>query len=102
MRDFVYVDDVVAVIRWLASQSGVSGLYNVGSGRARTWNDLAHAVFAAMGREPKIEYIPMPEHIRDHYQYFTEACIDKLRNAGWKIPTTSLEAGVLKYVESWR
>ena len=98
LRDFVYVDDVVAVIAWLAANPAVSGLFNVGSGVARSWNDLAGIVFACMGLPPNIEYIDIPPHIRDHYQYFTEAPIGKLRGAGWLQETTPLEAGVARYV----
>ncbi|HET9904830.1 MAG TPA: ADP-glyceromanno-heptose 6-epimerase [Xanthobacteraceae bacterium] len=97
-RDFVYVDDAVAVIRWLLENSSVSGLFNVGTGCARTFGDLARALFSALGREPKIEYIDMPEAIRGRYQYFTEASIAKLRRAGYNAGFTTLEEGVRNYV----
>ncbi len=93
-RDFVHVEDVVGVIRWLAEAPGVaSGLFNVGTGQARSWNDLARAVFAACGQAPRIEYVDMPPALRAHYQYFTEAPVDKLRRAGWNRSFTSLEDG---------
>jgi ADP-L-glycero-D-manno-heptose 6-epimerase len=98
MRDFIHVDDIVAVIAWLAAGHGRSGLYNLGSGRARTWNDLAAAVFREHGLEPRIEYIDMPAHIRGQYQYFTQAPMQKLRAAGWNGDFASLEEGVKRYV----
>jgi ADP-L-glycero-D-manno-heptose 6-epimerase len=100
-RDFVYVADIVAAIMWLASRRSESGIFNIGSGQARTWNDLAHAVFTELGRPPMIEYIDMPEHIRGQYQYFTQAPIDKLRRAGWNHTPTPLEEGVRHYVAAW-
>ena len=98
MRDFVHVDDVVAVIAWLVENPAACGIFNVGSGQARSWNDLARNVFACVGRQPEIEYIEMPDELRHHYQYFTEAPLQKLRAAGWTQPTTSLETGVARYV----
>lgn len=97
-RDFVYVDDVVAVICWLATAPVASGLFNIGSGKARTWNDLARATFAACGKPPQISYVDMPLHIREHYQYFTQAPVGKLRQAGWNQPFTTLEEGVARTV----
>ena len=98
LRDFIYVEDVVAVCYWLMENHVASGLYNLGTGKARTFNDLTNATFAAMGKEPKIEYIDMPEDIRDKYQYLTEADMNKLRAAGYTDPFYSLEEGVGKYV----
>ena len=72
-RDFIYVDDAVAVVRWLLDTPAVSGIFNVGTGAARSFRDLIAAMFAALGREPAIEYIEMPASIRDSYQYFTQA-----------------------------
>jgi ADP-L-glycero-D-manno-heptose 6-epimerase len=100
-RDFVWVDDCVAVMLWLIDHPEVNGLFNVGSGAARSWLDLAHAVFAAIGRAPAIEFIPMPESLRPKYQYFTEAPIDRLRAAGFERPMTSLEDGVAAYVRGY-
>jgi ADP-L-glycero-D-manno-heptose 6-epimerase len=97
-RDFVWIGDAVAVMLWLLDRPEVSGLFNVGSGWARSFNDLAQAVFAALGREPRIEYVDMPARLRDRYQYFTEAPIDRLRRAGYDAPMTTLEEGVRRYV----
>jgi ADP-L-glycero-D-manno-heptose 6-epimerase len=100
-RDFVYVKDCVRVIAWLLEQPSVNGLFNLGTGQSRTWTDLAHAVFAAMGRTPAITYIPMPESIRDRYQYFTEARMDRLRAAGYTAPFHTLESAVQDYVVNY-
>jgi ADP-L-glycero-D-manno-heptose 6-epimerase len=97
-RDFIYVDDAVAVVRWLMATPKVSGIFNVGTGRARSFRDLMTAVFAALGREPKIEYIDMPVSIRDTYQYFTQAEVGNLRRAGFDAPFASVEDGVKRYV----
>jgi ADP-L-glycero-D-manno-heptose 6-epimerase len=83
---------------WLLQNPTVNGLFNVGSGKARSWNDLLRAVFAAMGREPKIQFIDMPESIRNQYQYFTEAPMQKLVAAGYTKPFHSLEEGVRDYI----
>jgi ADP-L-glycero-D-manno-heptose 6-epimerase len=101
MRDFVYVKDAVAVMMWLYDNPQVSDLLNVGSGKARSFLDLAHAVFAALDREPKIDFVPTPEAIRDKYQYFTEANMQKLRDYGFAHPSTSLEDGVADYIKSY-
>ena len=79
----------------------MNGLYNVGTGKARSFKDLATAVFAALGREPKIEYVDTPVAIRDKYQYFTEARMERLRAAGYGKPFTSLEDGVARYVRDY-
>jgi ADP-L-glycero-D-manno-heptose 6-epimerase len=97
-RDFLYVKDAVAMTLHLAANSEANGIFNIGSGQARTWNDLARAVFAALGREPRIEYLDMPESIRDKYQYFTQANIGKLLSTGYGQPITSLEDAVRDYV----
>ncbi|WP_027133405.1 ADP-glyceromanno-heptose 6-epimerase [Geminicoccus roseus] len=99
-RDFVWVDDVVAVMTWLYDHPETSGIFNVGSGRARTFLDLAKAVFAAIGLEPAIEFVEMPERLRAHYQYFTEAKLDRLRAAGCPFQPTPLEEGVRRYVQN--
>ncbi len=101
LRDFVYVKDAVAVTLFLHDQSDVSGLFNCGTGKARTWNDLVKATFKAMGMEPKIAYIDMPESLHAKYQYRTEADMAKLRDAGYEDEFTSLEHGVADYVKSW-
>ena len=97
-RDFIYVDDAVAVVRWLMETPQVSGIFNVGTGKARSFRDLISALFRALGLEPKIEYIDMPENIRGQYQYFTEAKVDNLLRAGYNAGFTSLEDGVKRYV----
>ncbi|MDX1667054.1 MAG: ADP-glyceromanno-heptose 6-epimerase [Saprospiraceae bacterium] len=97
-RDFVYVKDVVDVCYWLYRNQPDSGLFNVGSGEARTFLDLATNTFRAMDREPDIEFIDTPEDIRNTYQYFTEAEMDKLRAAGYEKPFHSLEEGIEDYV----
>ncbi len=97
LRDFVYVRDVAEVVGWLAANEGVSGIYNLGSGQARSFKDLAEAVFKAAGSEPQIEYIEMPRALRDRYQYFTEARMDRLRAAGYRGTFASLEDGAADY-----
>lgn len=98
LRDFVYVKDVARVILWLMKNRPENGLYNVGTGKARSFYDLADNTFKAMGRETNIEFIDTPLNIRDKYQYFTEANMEKLRKAGYHEPFTSLEDGVRDYV----
>ncbi len=98
MRDFVYVRDVARCVAWLVRTPGLSGVFNLGSGRARSFADLARAVFTAAGQPARIDYIDMPEGLRDAYQYFTEARMGRLRAAGWNDPATSLEDGVTQYV----
>jgi ADP-L-glycero-D-manno-heptose 6-epimerase len=98
LRDFVHVDDAVSVTRWLLDNPGVSGLFNVGTGEARSFADLARATFAAGAREPRIEYIDMPEGLRERYQYFTQADLTRLRAAGYAAPFRPLEDGVAAYV----
>ncbi len=100
-RDFIYVDDAVAVVRWLLATPAVSGIFNVGTGQARSFRDLVTAMFAALGREPKIEYIDMPVSIRDAYQYFTQAETANLRRAGFTADFASVEEGVKRYVSGY-
>lgn len=102
-RDFIYVKDVVEVMFWLMlnRKPQHNGIYNLGTGRARTFRDLTEAVFAALEKEPKIEFIPTPEDIRDKYQYFTEAKMEKLRSIGYSRSFTSLEEGVREYVQKY-
>ena len=100
-RDFLYVKDAVAMTLHLAANKKAGGLYNIGSGAARTWIDLANSVFAALDKKPKVEFIEMPEAIRDKYQYFTQADISRLRAAGYKAPVTSLEEAVKDYVRNY-
>ena len=94
MRDFIYVKDAVDMTLFFLDNPDISGLYNVGTGVARKWNDLVTAVFAAMGKEPRIEYIDMPDSIRNQYQYFTQAEMGKLRKAGYDKQITSLEDAI--------
>jgi ADP-L-glycero-D-manno-heptose 6-epimerase len=101
LRDFVYVKDVVNVIWFLYSSKVKNGIYNLGSGKARTFLDLANATFKALNIEPNIEFIDTPIDIRDKYQYFTEANMNKLVNAGYSKKFTSLEEGVNDYVKNY-
>ncbi|EPR42453.1 ADP-L-glycero-D-manno-heptose-6-epimerase [Desulfovibrio sp. X2] len=100
-RDFIYVKDCLEVMWWLLENPRVNGVFNVGTGRARSWNDLAAAVFGAMGKPVEVEYIEMPEAIRGKYQYFTEAPMGKLRTAGFDREFTSLEDGAADYVRNY-
>ena len=101
LRDFIYVEDVAKVCCWLMDNTVTSGLYNLGTGKARSFEDLVKATFAGMDKEPVIEYIDMPEDIRDKYQYFTEADMTKLISAGYDATFFSLEKGVVDYVRQF-
>ena len=101
LRDFVYVKDVVDICYWLMNEKPASGLYNLGTGKARTFKDLVTAIFKSLKKEPVIEFIDTPLDIRDKYQYFTEADMAKLRNAGYKEDFYSLEEGVETYVKNF-
>lgn len=101
VRDFVYVKDAVSVTLWLFDHVEVSGLFNCGTGQARSWHDLAMATFAAMKRQPQIEFIEMPQSLRDRYQYFTQADMGKLHAAGYVQPFWTLEAGIADYIENY-
>jgi len=101
LRDFVYVRDVAEVVKWLLASPQVNGVFNLGSGQARSFADLAAATFRAAGHEPSIAYFDMPEALRDKYQYFTQARMDRLRAAGYHRPFTSLEDGVGDYVRAY-
>lgn len=100
-RDFLYVKDAVRMTLHLAENRAAAGIFNIGSGKAHTWNDLARALFSVLTREPRIEYVDMPETIRDKYQYFTEAKIDKLRSTGYAQPITPLADSVRDYVQNY-
>src|ERR1700722_7216397 len=100
-RDFIYVDDAVAIVRWLLDTPSISGIFNVGTGEARSFRDLMLALFGALSQEPKIEYIDMPEQIRGSYQYFTQAETANLRRAGYNANFTALEDAVRHYVTSF-
>lgn len=101
MRDFVYVRDAVNVMLWLLDHPQVKGIFNMGTGKARTFEDLAKAIFAALNRPPHIHYVDMPEHLVQKYQYFTQANMDRLRAVGYANSYTSLEDGVRDYVQSY-
>jgi ADP-L-glycero-D-manno-heptose 6-epimerase len=97
-RDFIYVDDAVAVLRWCLDRPSVCGLFNVGTGAAQSFRDLITAMFAALGRRADIDYIDMPDQIRGSYQYFTQASVENLRAAGYKCGFTPLGEAVKRYV----
>jgi len=101
LRDFVYVKDVVDICYWLMNEKPASGLYNLGTGKARTFKDLIPAIFKSLNKEPVIEFIDTPLDIRDKYQYFTEADMNKLRRVGYKEDFYSLEEGVDTYVKNF-
>jgi ADP-L-glycero-D-manno-heptose 6-epimerase len=101
LRDFIYVKDCVDIIWWFVRNPTIGGVFNVGSGQARSWNDLAAAVFAALGRPEQIKYIDMPEVLRNKYQNFTQAEMGRLRAAGYERPLYTLEAGVRDYVVNY-
>ena len=100
-RDFVYVRDAARIAVWLTEHAKIGGIFNVGSGVARSFNDLARAVFTAAGRPPEIGYIDMPPAIRPTYQYQTQAAMERLRAAGYDAPLTSIEDGVADYVSGY-
>jgi len=100
-RDFIYVDDVARVVLWFLYHPEVNGIFNLGTGKARSYKDLAEALFMAVERKPKIEYIPTPESIRASYQYFTEADMTKLKSVGCDVPFHNLEDGVEDYVRNY-
>lgn len=100
-RDFVYVKDVVSVVMFMMENKGINGIFNVGTGKARSFNDLAKSVFKSLDTHIKVEYIDMPEGLAEKYQYFTEAKIDKLRKVGYNREFFSLESGVKDYVRNY-
>jgi ADP-L-glycero-D-manno-heptose 6-epimerase len=100
-RDFVSTRDCVAMMLWLLDHPKVNGIFNIGTGKARSFADLAAAVYRALGREPQIEFVDTPAELRGNYQYFTEARMERLRAAGYDAPTLSLEDGVADYVRSY-
>lgn len=101
LRDLIYVKDCTEVMWWLFQNPQKTGILNLGTGQARTWNDLIRAVFSALGKDPAIEYIEMPGHMRDRYQYFTEASITGLREAGCTYSFRTLEEAVNDYVSNY-
>jgi len=100
-RDFVYVKDCVEVMWWLLEHPDANGVFNIGTGKDRTWNDLASALFSAMGLDLNIDYIPMPDSLKDRYQYYTRAEMEKLTQAGCPVSFTGLEAAVGDYVQHY-
>ncbi len=100
-RDFIYVRDCAQVVQWLLGHPHVNGLFNLGTGRARSFADLARALFAALQRPVQLEYVDTPPPVLAHYQYFTEARMERLRQAGYTQPFTSLEEGVADYVQRY-
>jgi ADP-L-glycero-D-manno-heptose 6-epimerase len=100
-RDFIYVDDAVAVVRWMLETPHVTGIFNVGTGKARSFKDLITAMFAAIGRKPNIEYVDMPDEIRGQYQYFTQAEVANLQRAGYNAGFAPLEDTVRRYVTQY-
>ena len=100
-RDFIYLKDCLKVMAWLLEKRDINGIFNLGAGKARTWNDLAKAVFQAMNLEPDIEYIDMPIELRGKYQYYTCAPMEKLSKAGWNEVFYSLEDGIKDYVQNY-
>ena len=99
VRDFVYVEDAANVVLWLIDHPRVSGIYNVGTGKARSFTDMMRAMLKALGRKPEIEYIAIPQALAGRYQYFTEARMERLRAAGYDAPFTPLEQAVERYVQ---
>jgi ADP-L-glycero-D-manno-heptose 6-epimerase len=100
-RDFIYVDDVVRVMMWLLATPSVSGIFNVGTGKARSFRDLMLSAYAALGAGPNIRYVDMPEQIRGSYQYFTQSEVDRLQRAGYNGGFTALEDAVATYVKGF-
>jgi ADP-L-glycero-D-manno-heptose 6-epimerase len=100
-RDFIYVRDCIEVMLWLLDHPHVNGLFNLGTGQARSFEELARALCAALERPARLEYVDMPPAVRAHYQYFTEARMERLRRAGYTRPFTSLEEGVREYVQGY-
>lgn len=101
LRDFIYIKDAVDMTLFFLDKPKVNGLFNVGTGKSRTWNDLVTSIFKALNKAVNIEYIDLPEHLREKYQYFTEAKMDKIKKAGYSIPIKSLEDGVADYVKNY-
>jgi len=98
-RDFIYVKDAVDIVLYFLDHPEINGIFNVGTGKASTWNDLANALFSAVGKQPKIEYIEMPADLEIRYQYFTQANINKLVKSGYTKPFTRLKDAVADYVD---
>ncbi|MBN1404955.1 MAG: NAD-dependent epimerase/dehydratase family protein, partial [Candidatus Omnitrophica bacterium] len=100
-RDFLYVKDAVDMTLFFMDNPKINGIFNIGSASAHTWNELANNIFKALGKQPNIEYIDMPDNIKEKYQYFTQADISKLRKAGYKNQITPLGESVHDYVQNY-
>jgi ADP-L-glycero-D-manno-heptose 6-epimerase len=101
VRDFIYVEDAANVVLWLMDHPNVSGIYNVGTGKARSFDDMMRAMLKALGRKPEIEYIAIPKALAGRYQYFTEARMERLAAAGYDAPFTPLETAVERYEKQY-
>jgi ADP-L-glycero-D-manno-heptose 6-epimerase len=101
LRDFIYIKDAIDMTLFFLENPHINGIFNVGTGIPRSWNDLANAVFCALGMKPNIEYINMPEEIKGKYQYYTKAEMDKIKSTGYNLKTTSLEEAVKDYVVNY-
>ncbi len=101
LRDFVYVKDVVAMMLWFRNNRSLGGIYNIGTGQARSWNDVARAMFAAVNKVEKIDYVPMPELLQGKYQYYTCADLTKLKSSGCDVPARSLEDAMVDYYQNY-
>ena len=101
LRDFIYIKEAVDMTLFFLDNLKVNGLFNIGTGKARTWNDLVSAIFKSLNKEVNIEYIDLPEHLQEKYQYFTEANMNKIKKAGFNSSITSLEEGVADYVKNY-
>lgn len=98
LRDFIYIKDAVDITLFFLENPHINGIFNVGTGIPRSWNDLANAVFSALGQKPNVEYIDMPEELKGKYQYYTKAEMDKIKFAGYNLKTTPLEEAIKDYV----
>jgi ADP-L-glycero-D-manno-heptose 6-epimerase len=101
LRDFIYIKDAVEMTLFFLDKLNTNGLFNLGTGKSRTWNDLVTAIFKSLNKPMNIEYIDLPEHLREKYQYFTEANMNKIKKAGYNFSITGLEDGVADYVKSY-
>jgi len=101
LRDFIYVKDAVEMTLFFLDKPKVNGLFNLGTGKSRTWNDLVTSIFKALNKQVNIEYIDLPEHLHEKYQYFTEANINKIKKGGFNLPITTLEDGIADYVKNY-
>ena len=101
LRDFIYIKDAVEMTLFFLDKPNINGLFNLGTGKSRTWNDLVTTIFKALNKPVNIEYIDLPVHLLEKYQYFTESNMNKIKKAGCNIPITKLEDGVADYVKNY-